>query len=126
MTKRQPPSVLYVDDEEMNLTLFKITFRGKFDIHVANGGAAGLSVLKDKGDEVSTIVSDMRMPGMDGIDFITQAKAQYPHLRCFILTGYPANEKVSSAIEKQLIINSFSKPFNVDTIQEAVMGSADE
>lgn len=124
MTNRQQPSVLYVDDEEMNLTLFRITFQDKFQIHIAKDGFEGLSVLKDKGEQLNTVVSDMRMPGMDGIDFISQAKDKFPHLRCFILTGFPSNEKVRSAIKDHLIINSFSKPFDMETIQNAVMNSS--
>lgn len=124
MTNRQQPSVLYVDDEEMNLTLFRITFQDKFQIHIAKDGFEGLSVLKDKGEQLNTVVSDMRMPGMDGIDFISQAKEKFPHLRCFILTGFPSNEKVRSAIKDHLIINSFSKPFDMEAIQNAVMDSA--
>lgn len=121
MINRQQPSVLYVDDEEMNLTLFRITFQDKFQIHIAKDGFEGLSVLQDKGDQLHTVVSDMRMPGMDGIDFITQAKKEFPHLHCFILTGFPSNEKVRSAMNEHLIINSFSKPFDMETIQNAVM-----
>ncbi len=123
MSIRQQPSVLYVDDEEMNLTLFKITFQDKFEIDIAKDGFEGLSVLQNKGDQLNIVVSDMRMPGMDGIDFITQAKEKFPHLRCFILTGFPANEKVRSALENHLIIKSFSKPFDMITIQDAFLDS---
>ncbi|MDW3192075.1 MAG: response regulator [Cytophagales bacterium] len=123
MSIRQP-SVLYVDDEEMNLTLFKITFQDKFQIHIARDGQEGLSLLQDKGRELDTVVSDMRMPGMDGVDFIAQAKEKFPHLRCFILTGFPSNEKVRSALKDQLIINSFSKPFDMEMIQKAVLNTA--
>lgn len=123
MTNRQQPSVLYVDDEEMNLTLFQITFQDKFQIHIARDGHEALSLLQDKGEELNTVVSDMRMPGMDGVDFISQAKEKFPHLRCFILTGFPSNEKVRSALKDHLIINSFSKPFDMETIQKAVLGA---
>lgn len=123
MTNNQLPSVLYVDDEEMNLTLFQITFQEKFRIHLARDGFEALSVLEEKGDEIHVVVSDMRMPGMDGVDFITKAREKYPHLSYFILTGFPANEKVRKALQEQLIINSFSKPFDMDAIQEAVIDS---
>lgn len=126
MINRQQPSVLYVDDEEMNLTLFRITFQDKFQIHIAKNGFEGLSVLQDKGEQLNTVVSDMRMPGMDGIDFIAQAKEKFPHLRCFILTGFPSNEKVRTALKDHLIINSFSKPFDMETIQNAVLESMDD
>lgn len=123
MINRLRPFVLYVDDEEMNLTLFEITFQDQFKVITSKDAFEGLSVVEENGEELDIIVSDMRMPGMDGIDFITKAKEKHPHLACFILTGFAANEKVANALKDKLIVNSFSKPFDTDLIHQSVIDS---
>ena len=121
MNNRPRPVVLYVDDEELNLTLFQITFQDQFRVITSNDPIKGLDVVDENGADLDVVVSDMRMPGMDGIEFITKVREKFPDLSCFILTGFAANEKVISALEDKLIINSFSKPFDTDTIQQAVL-----
>ena len=112
--------ILYVDDEDINLMLFSKLFGKKYDIITAKSGDDGIEKLSND-PEIKMIVSDMRMPGMNGIEFIQLVKARSPELKCFILTGYDITSEISEALNKKVIERHFTKPFvfDFDSIQEA-------
>ena len=70
-------TILYVDDEELNLELFKINFNKEYNVITAESGKKGLEMLFAF-PEIKIVISDMRMPGMSGIEFISIAKREYP------------------------------------------------
>ena len=59
-------TILYVDDEDVNLMLFELNFKKKFNVLTALNGEKGLEILKDN-NNVEVVISDMKMPGMNGI-----------------------------------------------------------
>jgi two-component system response regulator (stage 0 sporulation protein F) len=75
----QPPILLYVDDEPLNLRLFEVNFRKKFTIRTALSGEAGLDILCRE-PSIPVVITDMKMPGMNGIEFIKKAKEQFPEI----------------------------------------------
>jgi len=107
--------VLYVDDEPINLKLFELCFSKKCQVFVANNGFEGLEQL-DKEADIMVIISDMKMPGMNGIDFIKLAKEKYPSKKYYIMTGYEINAEISKTIDSGLILKAFRKPFNAKEI----------
>ncbi len=114
--------VLYVDDEPINLKLFEINFSRKFDVFVANDGFKGLELL-DKVLDIMVIISDMKMPEMNGIEFIRKAKERHPDKKFYILTGYEITLEIQEALNSGLIHKYFSKPFNVKEIENAINDS---
>lgn len=112
-------SVLYVDDEPINLKLFELNFRSKYNILTASDGFEGLEVLKNN-PGIKVVISDMRMPRMNGIEFITTAKKSFPHISYYILTGFDITDEINEAIEKKLINKYFRKPFNFKEIDSAI------
>ena len=77
-------TLLYVDDEIINLVLFQANFEDSFNVITAESGKQGLTIL-DKASNVQIVISDMRMPEMNGIDFIKLAKTKFPKVIFFIL-----------------------------------------
>ena len=67
---RQFP-ILYVDDEPENLRIFELTFQSEFEILTAADASAGLEVLNQR--PVALVLSDHRMPGMTGVEFLSAA-----------------------------------------------------
>jgi len=112
-------SLLYVDDEPMNLMLFELNFGSDYMIFTADSGIAGLEIL-DANPEISIVFSDMRMPGMNGIDFIRKAKKNYPAVKFLILTGYGITDEIQDALYAGLIAKYISKPFNMKDIKESI------
>jgi response regulator RpfG family c-di-GMP phosphodiesterase len=103
--------ILYVDDEFLNLKLFEVKFGSKYHILTAENGYKGLELL-DKFPNIKIVISDMKMPEMNGIDFTIRAREKYPELNYYILTGYEINDQIKNAINTGLVKTCFCKPFN--------------
>ncbi|MFK7885357.1 MAG: response regulator [Gammaproteobacteria bacterium] len=116
MTK---PNILFVDDEAAVLRAMSRIFR-KADVNVltANSAAEGLDVLRQH--TVSVIISDQRMPGMCGTDFLKEVRSDYPDtVRC-ILSGYAEMESVVAAINDGHVYRFMAKPWDDDEIRKAI------
>ncbi len=113
-------SILYVDDEENNLFLFKANFRNKYNIYLAQSGKEGLDILQNHQNEIIVVISDMRMPKMSGVEFIREAKVVHPSIAYFILTGYDYNEEIDKALKEGVIQKFFTKPFDLAEIESAI------
>ena len=82
--------VLFVDDEPNLLRAYERLFRKHIDVRTAVGAQEGLAILRYELFEA--IVSDMRMPGMDGIAFLTKAQAISPNSVLILLSGNPTSD----------------------------------
>jgi two-component system response regulator (stage 0 sporulation protein F) len=118
-------SILYVDDEPINLMLFNESFKKKYIVEVAESGMAGLEKLHSN-TEIRVVISDMKMPGMNGIEFISKAKSEYPNNIYLILTGYNITEEIADALNNKLILKYFRKPFDVKAIDESIEQSMEQ
>lgn len=112
-------SILYVDDEPINLMLFERIFYKRYNVLTVESGFKGLEVLKEKPD-IEMIISDMKMPHMNGIEFITRAKALYPDIQYYILTGYEITNQIQEALDNGLILKYFRKPFDITEIEKTI------
>ncbi len=112
-------TILYVDDESINLLLFQAILGSKYNIVTAESGDDGLRQLTAYPDTVG-VISDMRMPGMNGLEFINMAKTKFPDIFYFILTGYDITPAISNALEEGLIHKYFRKPLNHVEIENAI------
>lgn len=106
--------ILYVDDEYANRIMFQLTYRGELDIILAESGDQGLDIMKQ--EDIAVVISDMRMPGMDGLEFITEARKDYPNLHYCLLTGFTVTPEIEKALEDQVIEKYFKKPFDRELI----------
>lgn len=111
--------VLYVDDEEINLLIFIKKLEKNYQVITAENGEKGLQILKDHSD-IDYIVSDLKMPGMSGLEFIEKAQAQFPDKEYYILSGYAMNQEMQDAIDSGLIRDYWMKPANFGKISEAL------
>jgi YesN/AraC family two-component response regulator len=59
----------------------------------------------------------MKMPGMNGVEFIRKAKQEYPYISYYILTGFDITEEIAEALREGLINKYFRKPFNIREIE---------
>jgi len=111
--------ILYVDDEQLNLTLFGINFKKKYDVITAISGKQALDFLENNAD-INIVISDMKMPQMTGLEFINIAKKKYPNTSFYILTGFDITNEISEALNNKLINKYFQKPFNYKEIDNAI------
>ncbi len=113
--------VLFVDDEVSILKALKRLFRKeKYELFFAEGGQNGLDLFAEVGKPFSLIISDQRMPGMNGAEFLTKAKAIYPRARRILLTGYSDLDAIVAAVNEGEIHRYLAKPWNDDDLILAV------
>lgn len=112
-------TILYVDDEKINLFIFERTFEKKFNILTSISPKEALDIL-DKEENIDVVISDMRMPVMNGIEMIKKAKQYHPNISYYILTGFDFNEEIEEALQNNLINNCFKKPLNIEEIEAAI------
>jgi len=107
-------TILYVDDEENNLFSFKATFRIKYNVITALSGDEALKILAEK--SVQIIITDQRMPGMTGVEFLEQVLEKYPDPMRILLTGYADMGAVVDAVNKGKIFHYLAKPWNEEEL----------
>lgn len=120
MENQKQITVLYVDDEDINLFIFKQSFQDKYNIITANSGAEGLDRLEQYASDIIVVISDMRMPNMNGVEFISKARERFKNIAYYILTGFDYNDEIDAAIENKLINKFFTKPLDIEEIQAAI------
>lgn len=118
----KPLHILYVDDEPINLMLFKVNFQDSFVVHTTDSGENGLNILRDN-PNIAALISDMKMPNMNGVEFIRKAKSELPSLPCFILTGFDFSDEITTAMKEKLVIKSFSKPYDKSEIENHILSN---
>lgn len=114
------PTILIVDDEINNLQLLKRTFRGSYNILTASNGVEGLEVVKQEGDRISLIVSDQKMPVMEGTEFLKKVNETHPEIVKILLTGHQDSDIIVSAINDCQLYQYILKPFDPEELKVSV------
>jgi response regulator RpfG family c-di-GMP phosphodiesterase len=111
MTKR----ILFVDDEPILLDTYKRLLGRQFDVTTAVGPQAGLETVRANGP-FGVIVSDLRMPGMDGVTFLSSVRKMAPDSVRVMLTGYGDMDAAVAAVNEGQIFRFLNKPCPHDTL----------
>ena len=114
------PRILCVDDEENILKAIARSLRKRYDITTAGGGREALAVLAEQTKPFPVIVSDMRMPGMNGAAFLEEAHRIHPDSVRILLTGHADLEVVVAAVNKGHIFRFLGKPCPTDLLHGAL------
>ena len=101
--------ILCVDDEESILKGFQLNLRKDFELHLASNGVEGLEVF-DREQGFALVLSDMRMPQMDGATMLSEIKKRDPEVVTVLLTGHTDFESAMSAVNEGSIFRMLSKP----------------
>lgn len=127
MDEKTEHTVLFVDDEEAILKSLSRLFRRKgYMILTALGGEEALSLIKKSEHAISLIVSDQRMPGMNGAAFLEKARVLCPDAIRFLLTGYSEMDAIVDAVNKGEIHRYLTKPWNDDDLVLQVKGGLEQ
>jgi signal transduction histidine kinase/FixJ family two-component response regulator len=107
--------VLYVDDEPENLRIFDLSFRREFSILLAGSGEEGLARLH--ASPIALVLSDHRMPGMTGVEFLSRACEIDPRAVRMLVTAYGDAETLGHAINSGAIYRFVAKPWTPDEMR---------
>ena len=111
--------ILFVDDEEKILNGIERQLGDEFDIVTAVGPQKALQAINDEGP-FAVVVSDMRMPDMNGAELLTRLREIHPQSVAMILTGFSELTSTIDAAKRGLVFRFLSKPCKEDELVEAL------
>jgi response regulator RpfG family c-di-GMP phosphodiesterase len=118
------PRLLFVDDEQIVLDGIAANLRRNYGVATATSGAAGLEILKQD-TSIAVVVSDMRMPSMNGATFLTQAAEVAPHAVRMLLTGDSDLESAIAAVNRGQLFRFLTKPCQRNELRSAIDSAVD-
>ncbi len=116
--EQEPIRVLYIDDEEHNLSAFKASFRRDYEIHIASSAKIGIELLEETNPHI--LVADQRMPDMSGVEFFEAIDEKHPDPIRILLTAYTSSQTVIDAVNKGKIDKYLVKPWNNELMDNAI------
>lgn len=118
-------SILLVDDEQGVVSSLKRALMDEpYKIFTANSGVAGLSILKE--NRIKLVISDEKMPGMQGSEFLSAVKKLFPDTIRIILTGHASIQAAMNAVNNGEIYRFFSKPWNEIELKLAIRSAIEK
>ncbi|MCH9031121.1 MAG: response regulator [candidate division Zixibacteria bacterium] len=115
------PRVLAVDDELLIRDLLYDFFNEKeWDVTVTESAEKALDQMRAR--EFDILITDLKMPNMDGLTLIEKARNQKPNLPVVVITGYPSVESAVKCL-RQKVDDYLVKPFNVTQLYKVVQGA---
>ncbi|MFQ6018692.1 MAG: response regulator, partial [Kiloniellaceae bacterium] len=111
--------VLLVDDDTRVLAGYTRHLRGSFDLWTASEARQGLDILQREGN-FGVIISDMRMPDMDGIEFLGAVKSSFPNTARIMLTGHADQKTAIDAVNEANIFRFYTKPCPPVSLEQAI------
>lgn len=119
MSAQDLPRVLCVDDEAHIVEALVLHLHKNYQVTTARSGDEALKTLKRIGG-AAVVISDMRMPGMDGATLLNNVMHLYPDASRILLTGEPGRDAAVSAVNKGHIFRFLTKPCAPEVIKTAV------
>ncbi|MEG4533635.1 SpoIIE family protein phosphatase [Microcoleus sp. D2_18a_D3] len=116
--------LMVVDDEPDNLDLLYRTFRRDFQVYKADSALSALEVLDEQG-EMAVIISDQRMPEMNGTEFLGKTVERFPDTIRILLTGYTDVEDLVEAINSGQVFKYITKPWNPEELKLVINQASD-
>lgn len=113
-------TILYVDDEAMALKYFDRLISPNYTVLTALSVAEGIEVLQAKGDEISVLISDQRMPGASGNELLKYARAHHPKILRILTTAYSELGEAITAINAGEIYRYITKPWDLEMLRTEV------
>jgi response regulator RpfG family c-di-GMP phosphodiesterase len=107
-------SILYVDDEMPNLRGFKSSFKRTFNVFVAINGHEAIKIINSQ--DINLIVSDHRMPEMNGTELLREVHDIDPEIKRMILSGFIKRDELKGAVESYGIHDFVTKPWDFENL----------
>jgi two-component system probable response regulator PhcQ len=110
-------TILYIDDEEKSLKYFARAFGDKFNILSAANAADGYRLLEEHRDEIGLLITDQRMPGEKGVDFLQRARRLHPIAIRILTTAYSDFDVAIEAVNSAAIYKYVTKPWDIPELE---------
>jgi response regulator RpfG family c-di-GMP phosphodiesterase len=117
--------ILYVDDDPNILASYKRVLHKRFDVETALGGQEGLEMIRSRGP-FPVVIADMRMPGMDGVQFLSKVKEIAPNTVRMMLTGNADMQTSIDAVNEGHIFRFLTKPCPKELLTKSVQAGVEQ
>jgi len=117
LSNYQNCTILYVDDEEKSLKYFTRAFGDKFNILSAANAADGYRLLERHRDEIALLMTDQRMPGEKGVEFLQRARRLHPEAIRILTTAYSDFDVAIEAVNSASIYKYVTKPWDIPELE---------
>lgn len=117
LSNYQNCTILYVDDEEMSLKYFTRAFGDKFNILSAANAVDGYRLLEEHRDEIALLMTDQRMPGEKGVEFLQRARRLHPEAIRILTTAYSDFDVAIEAVNSAAIYKYVTKPWDIPELE---------
>lgn len=118
------PKILYIDDEEWNLTAFRFMFRDEFNVLTANDTDKAEKILEEYSD-IDVVISDQRMPEETGVQFFERMRPRLANTERIILTGYSDIDAVIGSINRAGVYFYLRKPWQEEEVRLVLRNAID-
>lgn len=112
-------TVLYLDDEIINLKVIELTLGRYFNMLIFNEVDDALEEISTNSD-ITHVISDLLMPNTNGIEFLKKVKKLNNSVKCYIHSGINITDEIKDALSNKLIDDFFEKPLNIDYICDSI------
>lgn len=116
-------TILYVDDERGNLNAFRNTFRRDYNVLIAESAEEGLRIFEK--EEIDLVLSDQRMPGMTGVEFLQHAFESSPDPCRILVTAYSDIDAIQNAVNRANIFKYVRKPWDTEKLRKTIEQALD-
>jgi len=112
--------ILYVDDEEINLRIFKDSFRRNYTVFTAISGVEALNILSK--EKIDVVITDQKMPEMTGVELLKEVNYKFPEIppSRLILSGYIEDEDIQKAFESYKLSKFIPKPWEFEELKQII------
>ena len=111
--------VLLVDDEQNVLSALRRGLRGRFELDTADGGSVALEMIRERGP-YAVVVTDMRMPEVDGLDVLSSVRKSHPDTMRVMLTGNADQKTAIDAVNQGAIFRFLNKPCPAEVLGDTI------
>ncbi len=110
-------AILYVDDEEKSLKIFRRVFKDQFKIYTAANAEEGYQLFKDHKNEIGLLITDQRMPGEKGVRLLEKVRRTQPRVIRILVTAYTDLDAAIDAVNSGAIYKYINKPWNLSELK---------
>ena len=119
MTRSEHKRILFVDDNQNLLSAVRRTLRGHADLVVAEGAAGAISVLESD-PSIAMVITDQKMPGMKGVEFLATVAQRWPLVTRVMQTGNADQDTAIAAITEGRVFRFLRKPYEPDVLLKVI------
>lgn len=119
MSEAQRPKILIVDDEEAILETMTFTFMDLYEVLTTSDPTQAIGIMAEN-EPISVVITDQRMPGMTGVELLSETYERFPETIRIILTGFADSDATIKAINDGHIYGYVNKPWEPDELKALV------